>query len=277
MSDGQARFAGGDQEYLRDEQYRDASRLEARARVHARYSTAATTWYDWVIGHLVVPPAAQVLEVGCGAGSLWEQAAVAFPADAALTLSDLSPGMVEDACARVGGTGRFRTVEGQVADLQALPFDDGRFHRVVANHMLYHLPEPAVGVAELARVVRPDGMVFVATNGWRHMRELFEIESEVFGVQGVNATIDVFGADVGFGVLRERFVDIASHRYADELRCTDPADVLAYLRSVPPGEDATPAELSRMEAAVAQRFAAGDGTMRITKDVGAFVCRTPIR
>ena len=45
-------------------------------------------------------------------------------------------------------------MQGQPADLQALPFEDGTYDRVVANHMLYHLPDPRLGVAELARVVR---------------------------------------------------------------------------------------------------------------------------
>ena len=277
MTEERSRFAGGDQTYLREEQYLDASRLEVRANLHARYSTAAVGWYDWVVDRVALSAGARVLEVGCGAGWLWERAVGTWPSDVALTLTDLSPGMVEEACARVAATRRFGGVEGRVADLQALPFDGDRFDRVVANHMLYHLPDPALGVTELARVVAADGTVVVATNGQEHLRQLFEIESEVFGVRGGNATIAVFGADVGFGILRHHFGDVAWQACDDELWCTDPADVVAYLRSTPPGEDATPDELERLERAVAGRFEAGGGTFVITKDVGAFVCGSPRR
>jgi len=67
---------------------------------------------------------------------------------------------------------------------------------VIANHMLYHLPDPSRGVGELARVTAPSGQVVVATNGRGHMRELWEIRSEVFGIERVDHTIDVFGVDL---------------------------------------------------------------------------------
>ncbi len=270
---GAARFAGGDQAYLRDEQYRDASRLTARADLHARYGTAEVPWFDWVCARLELAPGARVLDAGCGAGWLWAGAAV--PAGIALTLCDLSPGMVDEAVARAAAVGGFASVEGRTADLQSLPFDAGAFDRVVANHMLYHLPDPALGVAELARVVAADGLVIAATNGRRHVQELHEVEASVFGAAALDRTVDVFGADNGFAILREHFEDVRWLRYADELRCTDPADVLAYSCSSPPGEDATPEQREQLVAAITQRIEAGGGVLTITKDSGCFVCRRP--
>jgi SAM-dependent methyltransferase len=217
----------------------------------------------------------RVLDVGCGPGFLWEQAGVPVPDGVALTVCDLSPGMVAEALHRAQATGRYAAVDGRTADLQSLPFEDAGYDRVVANHMLYHLPEPRLGVAELARVVRPDGVVVAATNGRHHVRELHEVEASVFGAAALDHTVDVFGADVGFAVLRERFDDVRWIQYVDELRCTSLADVLAYSCSSPPGEDASPAQRAELEAALAARFEAGGGVMTITKDSGCFVCRSP--
>jgi SAM-dependent methyltransferase len=216
-----------------------------------------------------------VLEAGCGAGWLWEQSVAEVPSRVSLTLSDLSTGMVEQAVDRVVGTGRFERVEGQQADLQSLPFADRSFDRVVANHMLYHLPDPAAGVGELARLVRSDGRVIVATNGRRHMRELSIIRGDVFDIERIDSTIEVFGTDVGFAILRDHFDDVRWFAFRDELRCTDPADVIAYVCSTPPGEDATAAQLERLTAAIAAAFQRGGGTMTITKDTGCFVCHRP--
>lgn len=271
-----SRFAGGDQRYLREEQYRDGSRLSIRTRLHLQYGTASVPWFEWVWARIDVQPAQRVLEVGCGSGALWEAGMASVPDGVELVLCDLSPGMVEEATARAAATGRFARLNGQEADLQALPFDDATFDRVVANHMLYHLPDPERGARELARVVRADGAVVVATNGGRHMRELRQLKADVFSSPLIDPTIEVFGIDVAFGMLRAAFADVHWLRYEDELCCTDPADVVAYACSTPPGEDATPAQRAALEAAIARAFVQGGGVMTITKDVGCFICRTPL-
>ncbi len=272
-----AKFAGGDQEYLRDEQYRDPSRLAVRTSLHLRYGTAAVPWFEWVRAALALSAGDRVLEVGCGSGALWDLGGAEVPDDVELTLCDLSPGMVTEAVARAMATGRFSRVEGREADAQTLPFDDAAFDRVVANHMLYHLPDPVAGVAELARVASDGASVLAATNGARHMRELRELTSAVFGSPLVDPTVDVFGIDIGFATLREHFAEVRWVRYEDELRCTDPADVVAYACSTPPGEDATPTQQATLADAIAAAFDAAGGMMRITKDVGCFVCRAPRR
>ena len=42
------RVAGSAQAYLRDVQYRDSSRLAARARLHVKYGTAPVAWFPWL-------------------------------------------------------------------------------------------------------------------------------------------------------------------------------------------------------------------------------------
>jgi SAM-dependent methyltransferase len=277
MSEQRSRFAGGDQVYLRDVQYRDAARLTDRANLHAKYSTAAMSWFDHVSRRIDLMPSIDVLEAGCGAGWMWAESATPVPTGVRITLSDLSPGMVDSAVERVEGSGRFARVTGRTADLQDLPFEADSYDRVVANHMLYHLPDPARGVAELARVVRGDGMVIAATNGRGHMRELWSIRSSVFGTGEIDTTIEVFGADTGFAILRDHFADVRWSRFIDELRCTDPDDVVAYICSNPPGEDATPDQLARLREEIDRAFEVGGGAMRISKDVGCFTCRSPLR
>ena len=275
MTSARSAFAGGDQRYLREEQYRSSDRLKRRAVLHGKYSTAPVPWFDWVGSRFDLRSGDNVLEVGCGAGWLWERYTGPIPARVSLTLTDLSPGMVDEAVARVTATGRFASVGGQQADAQALPFEDQSFERVIANHMLYHLPDPARGVVELARVTSPSGLVCVATNGRRHMQELWAIRHDVFGLPAVDGTIDVFGVETGFPILRDHFGAVSWMAYRDRLHCTDPDDVVAYLCSTPPAEDAGPEQLGEVRAAILRVFAAGDGAMTITKDTGCFVCTDP--
>jgi SAM-dependent methyltransferase len=268
-------FAGGDQAYLRDVQYRDSTRLAARARLHVKYGTARTAWFPWVATQIDWPPGASVLEVGCGAGWLWAEASAHLRSGLYLTLTDLSRGMVTEAVGRVGGLGRHRRVEGLIADAQALAFAASSFDVVVANHMLYHVPDPRLAVAELARVVRPRGVLMAGTVGPTHLRELAEIRAEVFGGPEVLATVDTFGIDVGDAMLRGCFADVQWRQYDDWLDCTDPDDVLAFLASTPPVEDASSEDRRRVAAAVHRRFAAGGGRIRVSKETGVFVCTGP--
>jgi SAM-dependent methyltransferase len=275
MTRARSRFAGGDQRYLRDEQYRNSDRLKRRAILHGKYSTASVPWYDWVGSLLDLRSGDNVLEVGCGAGWLWQQYNDPTPAQIALTLTDLSSGMVDEAVERVATTGRFASVTGREADAQALPFEDRSFDRVVANHMLYHLPDPVRGVTELARVASSNGLVCVATNGRRHMQQLWAIRHDVFDLPAVDTTVDVFGIETGFPILRDHFGRVSWMEYRDELHCTDPEDVISYLCSTPPAEDATPEQLASVRAAILRAFAAEGGSMTITKDTGCFVCTDP--
>ncbi|MDP1803965.1 MAG: class I SAM-dependent methyltransferase, partial [Acidimicrobiales bacterium] len=193
-----------------------------------------------------------------------------------LVLTDLSSGMVAEAKERVEATGAFASVEARVADLGSLPFDDASFDRVIANHMLYHLPDPAAGVAELARVVRPDGRVVAATNGPGQLQPLWSIRADVFGTRPVETTVEAFGRETGRPLLGRAFGEVRWEQYDDELHCTDVEDLMAYVCSSPPGEDATPEQLAALRAALTAAMAAGDGVLRVDKDTGCFVAERPL-
>jgi SAM-dependent methyltransferase len=265
-----------DQNYLREVQYRDPVKLTARADLHVKYRTAAVAWVPWLVAQLDWPPAGDILEVGCGPGWLWAEGAAGLPRGLRLTLTDLSAGMVDVARERAAVLSPFEAVEARVADAQALPFPDGAFDVVVANHMLYHVPDPARAVAECARVLRSDGVLMAATNGPRHLRELWEVRSEVFGGPPTSVHTDIFGAVSGRSILEGSFADVQWRAYEDTLRCTDPDDAIAFLTSSSPGEDASAQELRDLRQAVARRFDEGEGVFSISKESGVFLAHRPM-
>lgn len=107
----------------------------------------------------------RVLEAGCGWGAF--SAAMQDQLGAEVVAIDQSPRMVELA--------RERGVDARVADVQELPFADGEFDCAVANWMLYHVPDLDRALGELARVLRPGGRLVAATNGLRHLGELWDL------------------------------------------------------------------------------------------------------
>jgi SAM-dependent methyltransferase len=262
-------FAGGDQAYLRDVQYRSGEKLDARAHLHRTYSTSPVLLARFEAELADWTTANDVLECGCGTGRFWEGAPM--PTTLAVTLTDLSAGMVDEAVARATANG-FAHVTGRPCDIQALPFDERSFDVVVANHMLYHVPDPDLGVAEVARVLRDDGVALVATNGPGHMREINDTIAEVFGSHE-ERLYDVFGIDTGEARLREQFGSIVWHAFDNDLVVDDPDAVVAYGLSFPPGESATAEQRDQFGAAVRRRFT--NGRLRIRTRTGVFVCTAP--
>jgi SAM-dependent methyltransferase len=255
---------------LIEDQYRDSAKLSARMALHAKYGPS----HSLASVPSVVTPAAgaKVLEVGCGPGRFW-QAAGAWPADLVITLTDLSPGMAEEALATVRGFGRWADVVSQVADVCALPFADASFDIVLAMHMLYHAPDPDLAVREIARVLRPGGVAVASTNSETNMAALFELGHAALGGERLDLAATAFSLESGPAILRRHFGAVETHRAVAVLRVTDPADIVAYLTSFSPGDRATPAMLARLDAMTADAFAADGGVFEITRDTGFLVAR----
>lgn len=261
-------FAGGDQEYLRSEQYGDGRKLEVRSRLHLEFGSATETLSEFEGGLIDWPHSADVLECGCGTGLFWAGRSV--PTTVRLTLTDLSEGMVAEARERALTSG-YRVDRHEACDVQALPLDDDSFDVVVANHMLYHVPDPDLAISEIARVLRPDGVLLAATNGYGHMDLINELVAEVFDDHG-DGLYEVFGIDTGERRLRERFGSVVWHAYVNDLVVDDAQAVVDYGLSFPPGEHADDEGRSAFGAAVRRRFEKGSVTIRTR--AGVFVCRS---
>ncbi|HSD02255.1 MAG TPA: class I SAM-dependent methyltransferase [Gaiellales bacterium] len=126
----------------------NAERLE---RYVGRWSRlVAREFVAW----LDVPAGGRWLDVGCGSGALTET--VLAQADpASVEGVDTSEAFVAYAAERVGDP----RASFAVADAQALDLPDAAFDAVASSLVLNFLPDPAQGVAEMRRVVRPGGVV----------------------------------------------------------------------------------------------------------------------
>src|SRR6185503_4423993 len=98
-------------------------------------------------------------DVGCGGGLLCEALA---RTGATVTGIDLAPGMIE--VARLHATEQTLDIDYRVASAESLAESaGGTFDIVTSMEMLEHVPDPERMTATLARLVRPEGHVFVST------------------------------------------------------------------------------------------------------------------
>lgn len=256
--------------YLREVQYAIPDNLNARLRLHAKYSTAPLSWFDWLHQQLSWSGVRDALDVGCGTGLFWST--LPHPLNEVnLVLTDISHSMIE--LAAVAADQRVAQVQGVEANVQCLPFDDSSFDVVIANHMLYHASDPENAVREIRRVLRPRGLLVASTVGPSHLRELVEIGRAVFPRPRERNLGDVFGPISGFAPLARHFDTVEWRTYEDRLRCTDASDVRAYITSVPPGSYATPEQLRSLSEEIERQMDRGGGVLEIVKESGVFLAR----
>ena len=256
-----------DPDYLVRDQYRDASNLGDRADLHARFSVNPRGWLPWVFDRFIFPPEARLLDLGCGPGGLWRANRARMPAGWEVTLADLSPGMVD---AARGSLGEER-LSYRVADVQHLPFDDAGFDGVIANHMLYHVPDRGGALAEIRRVLKAGGRLYAATNGRTERPSLGAWVRQAMHQEGhrpQESVLDLFSLETGGPELRQVFSNVLLHRYDDALEITEVEPLIAYVQSTGTmalAPDRLP-ELRRAVAAEIERH----GCLRLAKNTGMF-------
>ena len=257
------------------EQYRDSARFDARVRIYELYDTSRESWLRWLFAQLRLAPGERVLELGCGTGNLWRENAQRVPERASLVLSDLSPGMLEQARTRLAGLPlEFELVE---ADAQYLPFDDASFDVVIASHMLYHVPDRARALGEVRRVLRRGGRLIAGTNHWTHLLELRELLTR-FGVASAllppvrdNSLFDLETAADEISAVLE-IVGVERRGSELEIRAVEP--LIAYVCSMADATSADDAALAAFRRHVERQIALM-GSIHVGVAAGVVQARKP--
>jgi SAM-dependent methyltransferase len=259
-----------DPDYLRKDQYRDASHLQDRAALHARFSTNPQSWHRWVFDHFGFAPESRLLELGCGPGLLWRANQDRIPAGWRIILSDFSPGMVGEARQHLAADPRFAFV---ASDARALPFPDGSFDGVIANHMLYHVPDRPQAFAEIRRVLRAGGRLFAATNGAAHMQEVDDLLRRFDPARPAGRLGEQFSANFGLAngqaQLAPFFHPVTRHDFPGSLVVTEAEPLVAYVFSLLGSQGASADRRAAFHAFIEAELAA-HGPIHITKETGLF-------
>lgn len=285
-----------DKAQVRDNLYADPAKLGARVDLQRRFSVNPVPIADWELGLVDLSRVQHALDAGCGTGAfLLPLARGLAPYGATVIGLDLAEGTLGQARASIQAEGL--PVDCVIGDIEELPFDDSAFGLVLANYMLYHVPDLDRAIAELRRVLRPGGTLLAATNGQGHMRELWQLEEQALVNSGVSPHTVAefmergrasralsFQLDNGAQWLTRSFTDVHLERYPDELLVTEVEPLVAYLVSLWSVDQmieaatATEQEQAVLHARVVDSFRtiiqeriAADGVVRISKETGAFV------
>ena len=266
-------------DYLKSSQYADSANLGARIRLHQLYSTSPVDLHRWLFDHMLADfgEQARILELGSGRGDIWAKNAERIPAGWDVTLTDFSPGMLDDARAHIGpAADRLRFEQ---ADADAIPYDAHTFDAVIANYMLYHVPDERRTIAAIRRVLKDDGCLHAATNGERHMAELDEAIEAVLPAEMVAAWRSRymqklrFRLETGADLLKSDFAHVQRVDFDDALKVTEAQPLVDYVLSMRGISAAVTPELVEAFRQQIAAYIETDGVFHITKSTGLFVAR----
>lgn len=210
-------------------QYADDKNLSIRMRLHADYSTNKKGLFPWLFENYKFSENFRILELGAGNGGQWENRISTLPENCSLILSDYSEGMVKVLWEKYSSHPNFIA---QKVDIQSIPFPDECFDVVIANHMLYHVPDLNLALSEVRRVLKPNGIFYSSTNGNGGMRTFlqntfrrFDTETDLF-----NGTL-AFTLENGCEILSQHFENVQRIDYEDSLHITNTQDLINWLKS----------------------------------------------
>jgi ubiquinone/menaquinone biosynthesis C-methylase UbiE len=207
----------------------------ATSDVHARGESQS------ILLELVRPEAAwAVLDVATGAG---HTALAMAPHVARVIASDVTPEMLAET-KRLAAERGIANVETKVADAEALPFADAAFDLVTCRLAFHHFPHPVTAMRELARVLKPNGVLgfadniavedtagAAAYNAYEKLRD--PSHHEVLPLSKLIALVESSGLHVE--VTRSFAKEFEFHQWADRMHVSD-ADklrLLDMLRTLP--------------------------------------------
>lgn len=245
------------------EQYRTAEKLNIRTAIHSRYSTNRQGFGNWIISHYRLEPGMSVLELGCGTGQMWVGQERLMDTCGRLVLSDLSEGMLQKARETLGGAEK---IEFRQIDIQRIPFEDNTFDVVIANMMLYHVPDIPKGLGEVRRVLKKGGRFYAATFGENGIMEYLCGLFREYGVE--DRSNHLFTLQNGAAQLSPFFSRVERYEYEDALEVTDLGDMADYIATME-GMSALCRLPRETVLSVLEAHTAG-GVLHVPKEYGMF-------
>lgn len=112
----------------------------------------------WTVANLELTGAEEVLDVGFGGGIGVELVRQRLTSGRVVGI-DISDEMVDRAAERFVRDEQVRVLR---ADVSSLPFLDASFDRVYTVNSVFFWPDPGAGLAEIHRVLRPNGLAVIA-------------------------------------------------------------------------------------------------------------------
>lgn len=255
------------------EQYKTKDNLQVRIDTHQKYTEPKIDYVSSILDLIAWSGTETIIDIGCGAGVYVEGG---IERGGRYIAGDLSMGMLQSLT-----TPNLRRVN---LDAQHLPFVDESADVILANHMLYHVPDQDTAVSEIKRILRPGGILLAATNSNTNMAELTDLRVAIGQKFGLEVNSDLirptlsFTLEDGDQLLERHFSSITRIDQPSALIFPNAQPVVDYINSsrsyyeslIPDGYPWH--EIEDMIHQTVSDHIAQHGTFRVSKLMGVFIC-----
>lgn len=209
-------------------QYKDNKNINTRISLYKKYSTNETDYSDWIYTNYSFFDGCNVLEFGSGTGKDWESKIDILPKDCQLILSDFSSGMVDELRQKYGNR---KNVHIRMLDIQNANIKGGSIDFVIANSMLYHVPDIDKAVRDVHRILKDNGIFYASTFGksvYSYLQKhISNISRDISLAKEVTFTLQNGG-----DYINKYFSDVKINRYHNSLKIKDTNDLVDYIYSM---------------------------------------------
>jgi ubiquinone/menaquinone biosynthesis C-methylase UbiE len=162
-----------------------------------------------------------------------------------------------------------------VFNAQQIPYPNEYFDVIIANLMLYHVPDRKKAFSEIYRVLKSDGRFYATTFGKSNMKEINEMVSsydsrldnplELFAME--------FGLENGESQLKQYFDEVEMKRYHDSLIITEVDPIVKYVLSFGKNKEILVNENLRCFREYITEILDNNEKIMVTKDTGIFIAK----
>lgn len=187
-----------------------------------------------------------------------------------MLLSDYSDGMVSAVKEKFS---QFNNAAFEQIDIQNIAYDDESFDIIIANHMLYHIPDLEKALSEIKRVLKTNGYFYATTNGNGGMRTFLHKAMKQFEPDTKAFTQEwSFSLQNGAEILQRYFSSVERIDYKDSLAITETQDLIDWLKSTVSIASYSDENIDKLYDYF-EEIRMKNGTINIEKECGLFICK----
>lgn len=217
-------------------QYADDTNYKNRKKTMEHIQRKDTFW-EWIASHYIkanILTDKTILDIGCGDAEIWPYLTTQITDKNKITLADRSEGMLASATAVLSKMNLPCTVNAEVADVEALAFNDGAFGFVMAHMMLYHASSITAAINEIKRVCVKDksAVVGITTLSLHACETVYQLAHRVDKRFQPYTYSAPFASEVARSLLPKFFADVHEEIYETEMIFKTPETIITMLRSL---------------------------------------------
>ncbi|WP_040328926.1 MerR family transcriptional regulator [Clostridium ihumii] len=253
-------------------QYENSENFKNRLSLHS-YNINKTPWNSWCFANIVFKNNMKVLEIGCGTGKFWSENQGNLNKDIEIVLSDYSKGMLDTTRENLINLNRNFIYNNFNAE--HIPYDDDSFDIIIAQHMLYLIPNIDKALSEIKRVLKKDGTFYVTTNSCEAMKELNSLVEKFDASMGLhsNGMCERFNLENGKDILKNHFKDTDVKVLKGKIITSDVEAVVSYKSSSIKGTEILKGNKKKEFTEYIRSYVDKNGTLEITTKAGMFICK----